>query len=107
MPEAEPSTRVVVRIFGEECALRGDGTPERLRALAALVDGRMRAIAARTPQLGKTRVAMLAALQLAEELSRLQGAGPARPQAPAEPEPRAVAAPASTPPPRRARRPRA
>ncbi len=68
----DDAARVVVDIFGEECALRGDGTPERLRGLAALVDARMRAVAARSPRLSKTRVAMLAALQLADELGRLQ-----------------------------------
>jgi cell division protein ZapA (FtsZ GTPase activity inhibitor) len=63
-------TRVVVRIYGDECALRGDGPPERLRALAAAVDARMQAIHARAPQLTPTRVAILAALQFAEEAQR-------------------------------------
>jgi cell division protein ZapA len=72
MADQSASTRVVVSIYGEECALRGDGSPEHLRGLAALVDARMRAVAGRTPQLSKTRVAVLTALQLADELGRLQ-----------------------------------
>ncbi len=102
--------RVVVTIFGEECALRGDGTPERLRGLGALVDARMRAVAGRTPQLSKTRVAMLAALQLADELGRLQEVLVTRAEGTPAIEERPVPAQAQAPapPPRRiTRRPRA
>jgi cell division protein ZapA len=105
----DEAVRVVVDIFGEECALRGDGTPERLRGLAALVDARMRAVAARSPRLSKTRVAMLAALQLADELGRLQEVLVTRVEpAAAEERPLPAPAPAPAPPPRRiTHRPRA
>jgi cell division protein ZapA len=118
MADQSASTRVVVSIYGEECALRGDGSPEHLRGLAALVDARMRAVAGRTPQLSKTRVAVLTALQLADELGRLQealtvrGAGtvpsPAPDPAPLRPASPPPAPPAAAaPPPRRTHRPRA
>ncbi len=105
---ADDGARVVVNIYGEECALRGDGTPERLRGLAALVDARMRAVAGRTPQLSKTRVAMLAALQLADELGRLQEALVSRVEVEERPLPAPAPAAAPVPPPRRiTHRPRA
>lgn len=101
---------MVVSIFGEECALRGEGTPDHLRGLAAQVDARMRAVAMATPRLSKTRVAMLTALQLADELARVQAGSAAPAAAPdpaAEPGPRVIPSPAAGPvPPRRTRRPR-
>lgn len=64
--------RVQVTIYGESYALRGDAPPEHLEALAVEVDRRMRDIAQRNPRLGTLHVAVLAALQLADELKRLR-----------------------------------
>jgi cell division protein ZapA len=64
--------RVTVTIYGESYALRGDAPPEHLQSLAARVDQRMREIGRRNPRLGTARVAVLAALHLADELQRLE-----------------------------------
>ncbi|MFQ5768600.1 MAG: cell division protein ZapA [Acidobacteriota bacterium] len=65
-------TRVQVEIHGGTYTLRGSESPETVRELAALVDGRMAEIAARTNTVDTARVAILAALNLAEELHSLR-----------------------------------
>lgn len=64
--------RVTVKIFGEEYVLRGDARPEYMERLADMVDRRMNEIAKRHPRLGITRIAVLAAINLADELSKLE-----------------------------------
>ncbi|MEW5874538.1 MAG: cell division protein ZapA [Candidatus Zixiibacteriota bacterium] len=59
-----------VNIFGEEYPLRiGDGTdPEYMFRVADYVDRSMRKIADRSPNLSATKVAILAALNITDEL---------------------------------------
>lgn len=64
--------RVTVTIFGEEYALRGDAKPAYMERLAEMVDRRMHEIAKRQPRLGITRIAVLTAINLADELSKLE-----------------------------------
>ena len=64
--------RVTVRIFGEEYVLRGEARPAYMERLADMVDRRMNEIAKRHPRLGITRIAVLAAINLADELSKLE-----------------------------------
>lgn len=62
-----------VSIYGEIYRIRGEGVDEAyVQAVAARVDQRMRELARRMPQLDVTRLAVLTALNLAEELTRLQ-----------------------------------
>lgn len=61
-----------VQIFGETYWLKSDQAPERLEALAFEVDRRMRELAEAQPGIGTGRLALLAALHLAEELSRVR-----------------------------------
>jgi cell division protein ZapA len=56
-----------VTILGRTYYLRGDGDPAYLDELAALVDSRMRAIADATGTADTLKVAILAALNLADE----------------------------------------
>jgi cell division protein ZapA len=55
--------------------LLGDD-PDRIRALAAMVDERMSEAARRTPTVDTMRVAILAALSLAHDLEEARGSGP-------------------------------
>lgn len=68
----EQKARATVDIFGEEYIMRGDATPEYMKMLANYIDKKMKNIAARQPQLSVTKIAVLAALNIADELSKLQ-----------------------------------
>ncbi|OFW79452.1 MAG: hypothetical protein A2201_03415 [Alicyclobacillus sp. RIFOXYA1_FULL_53_8] len=65
-------SRVKVQIHGTDYTLRGLGTEEQLRAVAAQVNQVMRDIAAANPQLDQKRVAVLTAVNLADDLQRLR-----------------------------------
>lgn len=66
-------TRAEVQIYGETYIIRGDNVSEEyVQRLAASVDERMRELAQRNPALSITRVAVLAALNLADELWNLR-----------------------------------
>lgn len=60
--------RLEVKILDRPFLLRGEVPREELERLAAETDRRMREIAARNPHLSALQVAVLAALNLAEEL---------------------------------------
>ena len=64
---------VTVSIFGTDYAIRGDTEPDRIRELAHYVDSQMRKITEESPLLPPTKVAILAALNIADELFRLRG----------------------------------
>ena len=67
-----PSTTTAVEIFGEVYHVRGDDENGYLQSLADLVDKKMREVAEHAT--GDTaRIAILAALNLADELFQLQG----------------------------------
>ncbi len=61
---------VTVTIFGSEYTLKGDADPAYVREVARIVDERMREVAGKvqSPVLGK--VAILAAVNLADEMLR-------------------------------------
>ncbi len=64
--------RVAVEIFNQEYIVKGNEDPEYIEMLAAYVDRRMRMITQRNHHLSTTKVAVLAALNLADELNKLQ-----------------------------------
>ena len=64
---------VAVEIYDQTYYLAGEDT-EHIRGLAALVDARMRAVAAGGRTVDSLRVAVLAALNLADELSEARKA---------------------------------
>jgi cell division protein ZapA len=70
---------VTVEIYDQTYHLSGEDA-EHIRRLAALVDSRMRAVAAQGRTVDSLRVAVLAALNLADELSQATEAGGADPQ---------------------------
>lgn len=55
----------------------GDGEEERLRGLAAFVDGKVRELSRKTGAVGEARLLMLACLTLADELSEASHAAEA------------------------------
>jgi cell division protein ZapA len=63
---------ITVSIYDQTYHLRGDD-PDHIRALADMVDGKMRAVAAHGRTVDSLRVAVLAALNLADELSQTSG----------------------------------
>lgn len=65
-------SRAVVQIFGEEYVMRGDASSEYMEMLAGYIDKKMKHIASRQPLLPISKVAVLAALNVADELSKLQ-----------------------------------
>ncbi len=69
---AEQVSRVEVEIFGEYYTLKGDLSPEEMLLLAQYVNRKMAQLAGRNSQLSRTQTAVLAALNIAEELQKLQ-----------------------------------
>ena len=69
--QEDVAATVVVEIFGVSYTLREDGATdaERIRELAQRVDRKMREVADRSPSLDAGKIAILAALNLANESS--------------------------------------
>jgi len=59
-----------VEIFGQTYNVRGEGDPDYLTELARFVDSRMRDVAAQVVTLDPMKIAILAALNIADEFSR-------------------------------------
>lgn len=66
-----PNEYVTVRIYDQTYHLSGQD-PEQIRSLAELVDAKMRAVAAQGRTVDSLRVAVLAALNLADEIAQLK-----------------------------------
>ena len=62
----------LVEIFGQTYNVRGDGDPDYLMELARLVDSRMREVAGQVATVDPLKIAILAALNLADEFSRFR-----------------------------------
>jgi cell division protein ZapA len=62
------TTSTDVEIFGSTYHVRGDKDPELLQELAGLVDGKMREIAQQVSTVDTAKIAILAALNIADEL---------------------------------------
>jgi cell division protein ZapA (FtsZ GTPase activity inhibitor) len=70
MSEEPEYTSVRVKIYDREYTLRTPGNPERLRAVCADLDKRMREVAGSTGSVDTFKVAVLAALSLSDDLLR-------------------------------------
>jgi cell division protein ZapA len=66
MTTGEGSTEVF--IFGERYTLRSDDSPDHLHRVAEFVDGRFHEVAKGGPTLAPSKVAVLASLNIADEL---------------------------------------
>ena len=70
MSEKRSSVKVV--IVGQEITIRSDATPEHTREVAAYVDKTIRSIMSSGAIVESNRAAVLAALQITDELFRAQ-----------------------------------
>lgn len=68
----EEVTRVDVEIYGEYYTLKGSSTEEEMIALAQYVNRKMKQLSSRNTRLSKSQTAVLAALNIADELMKLQ-----------------------------------
>jgi len=66
------STTTSVEIFGQSYNVRGEGDPDYLTELARFVDSRMREVAAQVSTVDPVKIAILAALNIADEFSRFR-----------------------------------
>lgn len=62
------TVRATVEIFGQRLGVRADGDPSRLQELASFVDHRMREVADRSSSVDTVKIAVLTALNIADEL---------------------------------------
>jgi len=65
-----------VEIFGQTYNVRGEGDPNYLTELARFVDARMREVAAEVATVDPMKIAILAALNIADEFSRYRKQNP-------------------------------
>lgn len=73
MAKAHPGeARVKIEIFDQTYNVQADGDEAYLRELAAFVDQKMRTVAEATRQVDSMRVAVLSALNIADELFSLR-----------------------------------
>jgi cell division protein ZapA len=70
VPKSQDGIRV--EIYDQEYHMRGDLDPKYIQKLASFLDQKMRSIAARTHTVDSLRVAVLAALNLADEYHQLK-----------------------------------
>ena len=70
----QPGT-ITVTIYGQEYTVRSDGDAEYVKKIAAFLDGRMREVARNSSQVTSLRVAILAALNITDELFRERASG--------------------------------
>jgi len=70
--EEKEKNRVTVNIMGEEYVLRGSSSTNYMYRVGSYVDQLMKSLAEKNIQMSKQRIAVLAALNLADELIRLK-----------------------------------
>src|SRR5262245_42676449 len=70
--DAASSPTIKVEIYDQAYTVRSDGDPEYLKQLADYVDQRMREISSGTLTVDSRKVAILAALYIADELHQLR-----------------------------------
>ena len=68
----ENKVRASVEIYGEKFILKGGLSVEHMRKLADYVDQKMQQIGIKNSRLSKSHVAILAALNIADDLQKLQ-----------------------------------
>jgi cell division protein ZapA len=66
------SSSVRAKILGTEYSLKADSGREHIVEVAAYVDKAMKEISAKSPDLPEIRIAVLAAVNIADELLRLR-----------------------------------
>lgn len=69
---ADKPSQVQVEIFGQSYAVTGGADPGHVERLAAYVDGQMREVSRTGGSVDSVRIAVLAALNIADECFRLR-----------------------------------
>ncbi|MBS3948122.1 MAG: cell division protein ZapA [Dethiobacter sp.] len=72
MPQGENKNRVQVRIYGEEYTMKSDAAPEYMKRVAQYVDEKMRQIGHNSNRFGLNKLAVLTAVNMADELFRVR-----------------------------------
>lgn len=70
--ESDEKNRISVMIMGEEYVLKGNSSPEEMYNVGRYVDRLMRTIAEKNIQMSRHKIAVLTALNLADELLKLK-----------------------------------
>lgn len=73
--EEKSKNRITVLILGEEYTIKGNSSPEEMQRAALLVDQLMKTLRGKNLQMSAHRVAVLAAINLADELLKLKEGG--------------------------------
>ncbi len=63
---------VDVEILGQKYTIKGDASEEQIKKLASFVDGKMKEVYSAAPGIAPLKAAILASLNIAEELHRLR-----------------------------------
>jgi cell division protein ZapA len=63
---------VEVDILGQKYTIKGDAPEEHIRKLASFVDGKMKEVYSAAPGIAPLKAAILASLNIAEELHRVR-----------------------------------
>ena len=61
-----------VDIYGQQYTLRGTGDPQYIKSLAKYVDSKMKEVSEGTPTVDSLKVAVLAAVNIADEFFQLK-----------------------------------
>lgn len=70
--ESDEKNRISVMIMGEEYVLKGTSSPEEMYNVGRYVDRLMRTLAEKNIQMSRHKIAVLTALNLADELLKLK-----------------------------------
>lgn len=68
----EEGKKVAVNIFGNKYTIKGEGNPEYIQELAQFVDKKMQEIVQFTSTISSYKVAILAALNIADEFYKVK-----------------------------------
>ncbi|HZK18007.1 MAG TPA: cell division protein ZapA, partial [Clostridia bacterium] len=72
MPDDKRVEKVKVEIYGEQYILKGDASPEYMEMLADYVNEKMNYVAERSVRLPSSKVAILTAINIADDLMKLR-----------------------------------
>ncbi len=70
--EEKKKNKLTVKILGEEYILRGSTSVEEMTRIALYVDNLMKSLVERNPHMSKQKIAVLAAINLADELLKIK-----------------------------------
>ncbi len=80
--EEKGKNKVTVNIMGEEYILRGSSSTEDMYRVGRYVDQLMKSLSEKNVQMSKQKIAVLAALNLADELLKLKESQKEKPSQP-------------------------